>query len=102
MNSTRIITVNLPVSYLGAIDNLIGEDGLYPSRSELIRVAVRDFLIKELEAAKAFTECQNQITSIKPRPMPAEEDSSLFVRVPITNSELTGNMEYKTYRIIKK
>lgn len=28
--------------------------GLYPSRSELIRVAVREFLIKELEAAKEF------------------------------------------------
>lgn len=96
----RIITVNLPITYLGAIDSLIGEDGLYPSRSELIRVAVRDFLIKELEAAKAFTKYIPQIPSINTRPK--EMEDSLFVQVPITNSELTGNMEYKTYRIIKK
>ena len=96
----KIITVNLPVSYLGAIDSLTGEEGLYPSRSELIRVAVRDFLIKELEAAKAFTKYQNQITSINSRPK--EMEDSLFVQVPVENSELSGNMEYKTYRIIKK
>jgi antitoxin ParD1/3/4 len=99
----RIITVNLPVSYLGAIDSLTGEEGLYPSRSELIRVAVRDFLIKELEAAKAFTKYQNQITSMNTKDRKtADMDPSLFVQVPIENNEISGNMEYKTYRIIKK
>jgi len=52
----RIITVNLPVSYINAIKTLTGENGLYPSRSELIRVAVREFIIKELEDAKSFAE----------------------------------------------
>jgi len=50
----KIITVNVPVPYLKTIEDLIGDDGLYPSRSELIRVALRDFLIKELEIAKNF------------------------------------------------
>ena len=50
----KIITVNVPVPYLKTIENLVGDDGLYPSRSELIRVALRDFLIKELEIAKNF------------------------------------------------
>lgn len=49
----KIITVNLPTSYLKAIDMLIGDKGLYPSRSELIRVAVREFLNAELESAKS-------------------------------------------------
>jgi Arc/MetJ-type ribon-helix-helix transcriptional regulator len=97
----RIITVNLPLSYLGAIDSLTGEKGLYPSRSELIRVACRDFLIKELEAAKAFVKYQNQITTINAPKIP-EIDPSLFVQVPIENTELSGNVEYKTYRIVKK
>jgi antitoxin ParD1/3/4 len=50
----RIITVNLPVPYLKMIDGLVGERGLYPSRSELIRVAVRDYLIKEMKSALDF------------------------------------------------
>ncbi|MHA1518710.1 MAG: ribbon-helix-helix domain-containing protein [Promethearchaeota archaeon] len=44
-----------------AIDKLVTKKehtgrypGIYPSRSELIRVAVREFLVKELEAAEAF------------------------------------------------
>lgn len=96
----KIITINVPVSYLQAIDSLCGEGGLYPSRSELIRVAVRDFLIKEIEASKAFTKYQNQIISIENRPK--EMQDSLFVQVPVENSETSGNVEYKTYKIIKK
>ena len=43
----RIITINVPENYLEAIRKLVGV--LYPSRSELIRVALREFLIRELE-----------------------------------------------------
>ena len=43
----KIVTVNVPETYIDAMEKLIGEDGLYPSRSELIRCATRDFLIKE-------------------------------------------------------
>lgn len=96
----RIITINVPNSYLNAMDSLTGENGLYPSRSELIRVAVKDFLIKELEAAKAFSQYQPQITSIST--VPKSVVDNLFVQVPIENTELSGNTEYKTYRIIKK
>jgi antitoxin ParD1/3/4 len=59
IQTIRIITCNVPEIYLKAIDRLVsknGKPGLYPSRSELIRVAVREFLIKELQAAKAFEE----------------------------------------------
>lgn len=56
----KIITVNLPESYLKAIDSLTGDNALYPSRSELVRVAVREFLITELSAAQNFTQFQSQ------------------------------------------
>ena len=61
----RIITVNLPTSYLGAMDALTGEDSIYPSRSELIRVAVRDFLIEELKTVnnKDFFNQENESKS---------------------------------------
>lgn len=44
----QIVTVNLPSVYIDAIAKLTSE-GLYPSRSEAIRVALRDFLKTELE-----------------------------------------------------
>ncbi|MHA1518711.1 MAG: ribbon-helix-helix domain-containing protein [Promethearchaeota archaeon] len=96
----RIITVNLPISYLRAIDSLTGHEGLYPSRSELIRVAVRDFLIRELEAAKSFQKYQQaQISNKIKRP---KVDEELFVQVPVTENSLNGPTEYKTYRLVKK
>ena len=45
----KIITVNIPEQYFDAINKLIGEKGLYPSRSELIRCAIREYLLKELK-----------------------------------------------------
>ena len=94
----RIITVNLPRSYIKAIDTLVGGQGLYPSRSELIRVAVRDFLIRELEAAKSFQHHLKEQIAVK---RPAKLDESLYVQVPLgENAE--GVKEFKTYRIVKK
>lgn len=57
------MTVNLPEYYLEAIEKLtISKDengeldeesyNLYPSRSELVRVAIRNFLIRELRSMK--------------------------------------------------
>ena len=96
----RIITVNLPVTYLKAIDSLTGDKGLYPSRSELIRVAVRDFLIRELEAAKSFTKYQQKQEKIANQPQ--EIDNKLFVRVPTGSGTVEGAQEYTTYRLVKK
>jgi Arc/MetJ-type ribon-helix-helix transcriptional regulator len=44
----KIITINLPEKYLQAIQ-ILNEMGAYPSRSEAIRTALRDFLAKELK-----------------------------------------------------
>lgn len=43
----KIITINLPQQYLNAIQ-ILNDLGIYPSRSEAIRVALRDFLTNEL------------------------------------------------------
>ncbi|MHA1672017.1 MAG: ribbon-helix-helix domain-containing protein [Promethearchaeota archaeon] len=96
----RIITVNLPISYLKAIDSLTGHEGLYPSRSELIRVAVRDFLIRELEAAKSFQKYQQAQVSNKIKRQKVDEE--LFVQVPLNENSVDGITEYKTYRLVKK
>jgi len=47
----KIITINLPEKYLDAIQTL-NDLGIYPSRSEAIRIALHDFLINELKMYK--------------------------------------------------
>lgn len=92
----KIVTVNIPEIYIITIQKLVGEDGLYPSRSELIRVAVRDFLLRELKQAD---------NTLKYKKEDVEEfDDENFVRVPIErlNGENEPVREYKTYKIIKK
>lgn len=57
----RVLTVHLPEAYINGLDQLVNLR-FYPSRSEVIRVAVRDLLkrelwsrqIEELEALKMF------------------------------------------------
>ncbi|MDH5816633.1 MAG: ribbon-helix-helix domain-containing protein [Candidatus Nezhaarchaeota archaeon] len=43
----RIITVKIPEAYLRELDELV-RSGLYPSRSEIIRTALRELLKKEV------------------------------------------------------
>ena len=43
----RLLTVHLPEAYIHGLDELV-KMGLYPNRSEAIRVAVRDLLSREL------------------------------------------------------
>jgi Arc/MetJ-type ribon-helix-helix transcriptional regulator len=92
----KIVTVNIPESYLDSIVKLVGENGLYPSRSELIRVAVRDFLLRELKLANNMAKYKE--TEIE------EFDDENFVRVPVErlNEKDEPVREFKTYKIIKK
>ena len=48
----RIITINLSEPHVKALQ-VLQDIGLYPSRSEAIRVAIRDFLQRELGFAKS-------------------------------------------------
>jgi len=92
----KIVTVNIPESYLDSIEKLVGENGLYPSRSELIRVAVRDFLLRELKLADNMARYNE--TEIE------DFDDENYVRVPIErlNDKDEPVREFKTYKIIKK
>jgi len=92
----KIVTVNVPESYIDAINKLIGENGLYPSRSELIRCAVRDFLLKELKMANNMAKYNEAEID--------DFDDENFVRVPIEsiNDKAEPVREFKTYKIIKR
>jgi Arc/MetJ-type ribon-helix-helix transcriptional regulator len=94
----KIVTVNVPESYIGAIAKLVGENGLYPSRSELIRCAVREFLLKELKMAENFAKYAEVETKVD------DFDDENFVRVPIDsiNEKSEPVREFKTYKILKR
>lgn len=48
-NRMQIVTINIPKIYLKLIEVLIDEEkGIYTSRCELIRTALRDFLKREI------------------------------------------------------
>ena len=50
----KIITVNCPESFIDAMEEFVGENNLYPSRSELVRVAVREFLINKINLVETI------------------------------------------------
>lgn len=93
----KIVTVNIPESFIDAIEKLIGDNGIYPSRSELIRAAVREFLIKELTLA-------NNIIKYKDEYNIEELSEEDYVRVPIErlNENHEPVRDFKTYKILRK
>jgi len=50
-NPVKLVTVLLPEAYLEGLDELVRAN-MYPSRSSVIRSAVRDLLKKELWESK--------------------------------------------------
>lgn len=44
----KMITVHIPERYLAALETLV-DDGHFPSRSEAIRVAIRDLIRNEMD-----------------------------------------------------
>jgi len=90
------------VQYVNTIKGLIGNDGLYPSRSELIRVAIKEFLVKELKVAKNFSK-SDILSPNNVDTMLSDEEEKSFVNVP--TDIVVGNTivrDFKRYRIISK
>lgn len=98
----KIITVNLPSSFIEEMETMTGNESLYPSRSELIRVAVRDYLaktIKRAEQVKKELELKK-----KPQIMVQKNEDFETISIPVsTNIEMSQAAAiYKSYKIIKK
>lgn len=96
-----IVTVNVPESYIIAIKKLVGNDGLYPSRSELVRVAVKDFLTKELNLAKSMEKWK---INTPEAPEIENFDDKNFVRIPVHSKDENDEpiTEFKTYKILRE
>ena len=94
----RVITVNVPESYLEVIRKLINVDnGIYPSRSELLRVAVREKLLQDLKMMKRI------VWKSRNGNIQSAED----LRDKINGTETAvcvpkSNKEFKTYKIVRR
>ncbi len=91
----KIVTVNVPESYIEACKKLTGEDGLYPSRSELIRHAVHDLLKKELAMLRKREQLEplkNGMSKLEAEEINGGADS---VAIPLED-------DYKVYKIVKR
>jgi len=89
-SSLKVVTVNIERQFLRAIEKLIGEAGLFPSRSELIRRCVQEKLKKEIKKLKSMVKYKDD-------PQLEEIDEDNFVRVPIENKD---KQEFKVYKIM--
>ena len=97
----KIITVNVPESDVEAMAKLVGNEGLYPSRSELIRVAVREYLIKQLKNAHEVSQTLQSTTDAKI--IMEKVGTTEYIKIPIGPTESPANIpQYKTFKIIEK
>lgn len=63
----QVVTVNIPTVYLDALGKLT-EQGLFPSRSEAVRVALRDFLKIELSMVNTLLDINDKDKAVVPNP----------------------------------
>ncbi len=98
----KIITVNLPSSFIEEMEAMTGNESLYPSRSELIRVAVRDYLAKQIKRAEQFK--KDLELKRKPQVLVQKNDEFETISIPVSaNPEISQAAAiYKSYKIIKK
>ncbi|TXT65795.1 MAG: Ribbon-helix-helix protein, copG family [Promethearchaeota archaeon] len=85
-------------------DKLVGKEGLFSSRSELIRYALREYLLKELKMLKTIEQSQFVRIPKEEAPQNYKCKKDQYVRVPLndTNDKYPSEKEFKTYKIIKK
>ena len=90
----KVCTVNVPESFLPAMEKLSGHGKLYESRSELVRKALLDELREYLQILETL---KNRIRASIPKPviLPA---NIIQIRDKDENGEITNITEYKVLR----
>ena len=88
----KILSINMELEMIDAITSLVGEDKIHSSRSELIRVAVRDQLKRDLANSKKY----KQLEKIR-----EVNKGTKMVNIPIMNEE-TGEIEYEEHEILRR
>lgn len=111
----KIVTINLPQKYIEAIKKIckiqrilaykgyeVPKDIDFPSRSEFVRVAVREALFKYLDFHRDLEQFSNEpmeITLNKLKHFNGSQDKKILIPSRIENNIVK---EFKTYKIIKR
>lgn len=94
----KVVSAHVPVSHLEAINKLVGKRGLYPSRSELVRNAIKKYLLKKLKMIKKVSNNAPNAKSQEQR----EEDKK-YVKVPVESGDKDEpEKQFEIYKILKK
>ncbi len=97
----QIITVNIPKSYVEKMAELTGQEALFPSRSELIRVAIREYLALQIKKVEMLHKEQ---TSETPSVIVNKGEDFELISIPLEADTRVGvkNVPYKTYKVVQK
>jgi Arc/MetJ-type ribon-helix-helix transcriptional regulator len=97
-----IVTANVSSRDLEMADNLVGQTGLYTSRSELIRYALREFLLEKLEMLKKSE--HPQYVHMPKEQQNHQSAQKHYIRIPIekTSEKSNPKQNFKIYKVIKK
>ena len=85
----KIVTVNIPEHYIEKIKKLCGPENIFPSRSELIRCAVRDHLIRVINKLREGKEKEDSKQDEK------DEEDDDIIRIPSEDG-------FKIYHVIRR
>ena len=94
----KIVTVNIPLKDIFRIEELVreGNNALYPSRSEFVRIAVKEQIKKKIEELELKYK-RKRIGSI------TEINSTKTIKIPVDQLDKKEPIrDFKTYKIIKK
>ena len=94
----RVLTCNVPEAYVLAMDKLSGDGGIYPSRSELIRVALRSFLIEEIAKIDDFTKLSPKNKQIGPIDPIVPKEQNLMEIGDFQVIEKNGQMYLRVFK----
>jgi len=98
----KVLTINIPQSYLKSMEKIVGEDRIYVSRSELIREAVRIYLLKELALINSLNDQPVKQTKIIIKKMPTWEYMTGNFRISKENQDIIFITGYGLVKKVKE
>ena len=93
----KVISAHVEKAHLRIIDMFVGQDGLFASRSELLRFAIQKYLINKLSLIRNIEEKEDEMERIR---LKCEEEGK--VMIPKDNHKEESEKQYTTYKILRK
>ena len=96
----RNFSVSLPECLIEDMKKLVEDEGLYRSRSELVRVAVREYLTKHHHHIHEVSHSSQK--TIGAKIISEKVGATESIKIPVGPAETATSVQYKTFKIIDK